>query len=374
VGAVYKFTAVKTGVDANVTITAITGGISLTDIDGGSGFTRALQPVLSVPANKNGYVELNIEFFLTGTSTPSIQTEVPVTPIDVDGAVYSGLPLYEYDEIEMPNGYTYFQWAGTELTMTLNSKWAKGKNNTAVDYPGIDTVQKSVMFTTVNSNISSFKLRVGADNQSGTNASRLRSLYFQKFNYPFTIVLPNRTLLHFSGTEKNEKIELKGTLSASHTYERIVVERSANGTSFEQIGEVPITNGGSSEFPFTFLDLHPNNGANFYRLKLINTAQGIFEVSNTLLVKTSTDDLNGLKLYNTMLNAGDPEVTLQSKQDGDLGLEVVDMSGRRVFSKNTKLSKGVNVIDLSNFNAGRGYFILVAHTGQETMSQKIIIQ
>ena len=47
IGAVYLYQNVKSGTDARVTIINMTGGISLTDIDGSGGFTEALQPVIS---------------------------------------------------------------------------------------------------------------------------------------------------------------------------------------------------------------------------------------------------------------------------------------------------------------------------------------
>src|SRR5688572_4267048 len=62
-GAVYRFTQVRPGVDAFVRIANLTNGVSLNDIDGaGSGFRRAFQPVLQVPAHTNGYAEFSISF------------------------------------------------------------------------------------------------------------------------------------------------------------------------------------------------------------------------------------------------------------------------------------------------------------------------
>lgn len=373
-GAVYRFPNVKTGVDARVTIAAITGGIQLTNIDGGGGFTRALQPVLNVPGQMNGYVELIIRFYIAGTSTLQTQSEVAVTPIDVDGQTYGSLKLYEYDEIEMPNGYTYFQYAGSELNMSMNGNWAHGKNTSGIDYGGIDTAQKSVMFTTVNANINTFRVRVGADNQSNTTASRLRSLYFQRFTYPFTIVLPNRTLLSLSGGEKNEKVELKGVLSASHTYDKIFVERSSNGNQFEYLGQLPITNGGAAEFHFTYVDEHPISGSNFYRIRLINTPQMLQEISNTLLIKTNKEDKPGLEVYNTIVRQEDPAITLQSNIEADMMLDMVDMSGRVVYSRKTRIYKGVNLVDLSSLNTTKGYYVILARTTQHQLKHKIILQ
>ncbi|HMU46107.1 MAG TPA: T9SS type A sorting domain-containing protein [Chitinophagaceae bacterium] len=373
VGAVYQFNTVKTGVDATVTITAITGGISITDIDGGSGFNHALQPVITVPAKKNGYIEMRLDFYAAGTKNAMVQAEVPITPIDVDGQMYSGLPLYEYDEIDMPNGYTYFQWAGSELNMSFNGTFARGKNKTAVDYPGIDTVQKTVMFTTINANISSITFRVGADNQSNSSASRLRSLYFQKFSYPYEVVLPNRTLLSFSGTRKDNGIELKGTLSASHTYDKLVIEKGNTSSELTTLTELDINGSSSAEYTFTYFDNNPYSTVNFYRIRLINTSQGIKEVSNTLMVKMNVTASMGFKIYNTMVSQNKASIAMQSDEDADASLQIVDMSGRVLYKRQQRIYAGANNIDLSDLNAGRGYYVVVVQSVKNSVSQKIII-
>src|SRR5690606_25156952 len=182
---------------------------------------------------------------------------------------------------------------------------------------------------------------------------------FERFQYPFSIVLPNRTLLSFSGTEKNEKVELKGVLSASHTYDKIMIERSANGSFFQHFAELSITNGGSAEFPFTYIDANPFEGNNFYRVRLVNSAQGLQELSNTLMVKTGTDVQQKFTVYNSIVKLSDPSVTIQSREETDAFFQVTDMSGRIVFSRKGKLNKGVNLVDLSNLKASTGYYILV---------------
>ncbi|HRX93206.1 MAG TPA: T9SS type A sorting domain-containing protein [Chitinophagaceae bacterium] len=374
VGAVYKFSNVKSGVDARVTIMSITGGIKLSQLDGSGGFNTALQPVIEIPANANGYVEFQINFYTAGTTTLMPQAEVSITPIDIDGKEFGGLPLYEFDEIDMPNGYTYFQMAGSELDMMLAGTFARGKNNAAIDYPGIDTTATQVMFTTVNANISSITVRVGADNQSNSPQSRLRSLYFQKFTYPNSIVLPNRTLIHFSGLLKDDKVEIKGTLSASHTYDKVVVEKGNNPSLFSKLAEIPITNGGSAEFSFTHIDYNPEDGVNYYRVKLINSSQNIYEVSNTLVIKTNGSKNKPLEVSNTILQASDPVLTIKSNHDNDLTLEVFNMNGKKVFQRNTKLFKGTNVVDLPGYNGGKGMFVAVARTVDNVISQKIMVQ
>lgn len=197
VGALYRFSNVRTGIDALVNITAITGGITLTRLDGtSSGFDEALQPEITIPAHSIGYVEFTISFVTAGTLIPATQAEVAITPIDVDGELNK---VYEFDEIfRSSSGYVDYNMLGNALQLNyLSANLIQGINTAGITYNGVDTTAKQVMFTVVNANISSIILRVGADNRSGQSQDRLRSIYFQKFNYPNSVLnmpvtTPNR--------------------------------------------------------------------------------------------------------------------------------------------------------------------------------------
>jgi hypothetical protein len=79
-------------------------------------------------------------------------------------------------------------WSELNITFT-SANWVDGVNKTGIDYPGIDTTAKQVMFTVVNFSTSTLVVRTGADNTSGgTSQQRLRSLYFQKFSYPSSVL------------------------------------------------------------------------------------------------------------------------------------------------------------------------------------------
>jgi hypothetical protein len=188
VGALYRFPNVRTGIDALVTITAITGGITLDVLDdNSSGFDEAFQPTITAPAHSKGYVEFSIQFVAAGTTIPQVQTEIPVTPIDVDG---KNNTVFEFDEIYRYNAsYIDYNMVGSELNITFPSaNWVDGVNKTGIDYAGIDTTAKQVMFTVANYGTSILVVRTGADNRSGSSQQRLRSLYFQKFSYPSSVL------------------------------------------------------------------------------------------------------------------------------------------------------------------------------------------
>ena len=180
-GAKYRFPNVKPGTDGIITITEIEN-ITLADIDGPSGFDEAFQPVIDVPRRTKGFVEFKLDFVFHNTNLPKLMIEVPLTAIDIDGAVNGGDRVYEYDEFKTSLVYILlYDFIGSSLNIKINSGWVSAENKTARDYPGVDTVQHDVMFTMVHAAVTSVTFRVGADNKTGSSANRLRSVYFKKF-------------------------------------------------------------------------------------------------------------------------------------------------------------------------------------------------
>ena len=185
--------------------------------------------------------------------------------------------------------------------------------------------------------------------------------------------LPNRTTLSFSGAKKQNGVELKGILSSSHSYNKMIIERTSSAEAFSYIGEMDISGTASSTFPFTFLDNQPENGVNYYRIRLVNSITNIQEISNTLMVKKD-NDRNDLEVINTFLSGGNAMLSIRSLENKDADLQLADLSGRIFTSTRTKLNSGFNNINLPGFNNAKGYFVLVVRTSNNSISQKILIQ
>jgi hypothetical protein len=230
------------------------------------------------------------------------------------------------------------------------------------------------MATVVNRNISGFRLRVGARNTSPTKSEiRYRSVYFQTFNYGHPTPLPNRTMLSLSGAKKQNGVELKGILSASHSYNKMIIERATSLSSFSYIGEMNISGTASSTFQFTYFDNSPENGVNYYRIRLIGTSTNIQEISNTLMVKMDNNPKE-MAVINSILNAGNPLLTIQSPADNEADLLLADLSGRIILNLKTKLNSGINNINLPVFGSAKGNFVLVVKTRNSTISKQVVVQ
>ena len=153
----------------------------------------------------------------------------------------------------------------------------------------------------------------------------------------------------------------------------MIIERATSPSSFSYIGEMDISGTASAAFQFTYLDTRPENGINYYRIRLIGTNTNIQEISNTLMVKMDNMQKD-LEVINTVFQAANPVLSIRSPLDNEAELQVADLSGRLIYNSKTKLNSGFNNISLSGINTARGYFVLVVKTKNKIISKKIMVQ
>ncbi len=369
IGAVYRFKNVRGATDALVTITDIFK-VSLNQLDGPSGFDEAFQPYIQCPAKTKGYVEFRFDFVKTNTNTPVVMTEVPVTAIDIDGYEFPDDKLYESDEFQTSAAYYVdYDLLGSSLNITYPAGWIKANNTSAVNYPGIDTVQKDVMVSMVYANVSSITLRVGADNKSKTSMERLRSDYFMKFKFPSS-VLASSSLIKFNGYSKNNNVGLQWELSAKNDIAQVIVEKSLFANQFQSIGNQAITSAATN---YNFTDAgNSNNGAVYYRLKLVSN-NGSITYSNILAFKMDSRK-ESFKMYPSVIN-DNATIRISADKNEQTTLKVVDLGGRMVLQKAVTLQQGDNNVSVNGFNSlQQGTYIALLTTGNNTYSQKIMIQ
>ena len=330
VGDVYRFLNVKPNVDALVTIVDITGGISVSSLDAGSGYPEALQPTLEVPPMTSGYLEMFFQFIDASTDIPLMMLEVPVTCIDVDGL--------------------------------------KDNDGLGIDYPGRDTSARQVMFTIVNANVAAFTIRVGADNQSTKAGTRLRSVYFKKFKYAngLLAVSPLQT---FTGSVKQDGAHLQWAFQPGYQMKSAVLERSYTGQQFTAIYNedgLPTNN---------YVDGDQSNGTAYYRLKWTKSS-GEVGYSSTVFLKfpgknTASD---GFKLYPNLVQDRTTVNMICAKPE-NATLQIYDMNGRMQQQVALKLNSGQNSIAVDGMDKlTPGGYVAVLRSGGNTFTQKMIKQ
>jgi hypothetical protein len=370
VGAKYRFPNVKPGIDGIIEIKDLKNGVTLTQLDGGSGFDAAFQPAIAAPAMSSGYVEFQLDLVVSGTFSNVKMSDLPMTAIDIDGGIHASGRVNEYDQFEHGSEFrTMYDMLGSSLTVTDNSGWTTVKNATGVDYPGIDTVQKDVMFTAVYNDVDKVLFRVGADNQTDGSVNRLRSIYFKKFNYASGL-LPVGSLVHFGGFSDRTGVQLNWELAAGCKPGTITIERSNDATKFVAVAHQAVSgsNYAQKDGYFDRMDL---DGTKYYRLKL-QTLSGETDYTRILMIKAQGDTRQNMRIYPTVVEHN-TTLNFHAPQRSDAVVSVVDMNGRSLKQQKISVGEGANAVQLDGLDRlSAGVYMVSVTVGQERMTQRIV--
>jgi len=194
-GAIYSYSAVTPGVDAEVRIVSFAGGATVGSVadgtprpnnfDNDDGMPGALQPELQ--ASENDFVTFEVSFFDAGTSTP-VAFDFTATQIDVDG---DNVTLREFVEFE-DNFVEFVLNNPTVLAINASGPSQPGRqrfeSSNSTVAPGIDPTAVGNLARAVYTNTSSFEYSLGT--LGAGNSTRLTSLAFDCPSITNAVVTP----------------------------------------------------------------------------------------------------------------------------------------------------------------------------------------
>jgi hypothetical protein len=368
-GAVYRFANVASGVDALVTISTVTAGITLRNIDRTiDGYGEAFQPEYRVNASTNGYIEFQIRFVNSGGNTTSPRPLVSATGLDIDGSPNGSTSLKEFNRIDMGGGTYEFNTYDSEITLSQTGTAITGNNYTGTLFGAlVDTTAKEVMFSVTNTNVGTMTYRVGANNQNSSTSTRYASLYYKKFtyqHYPLAI----SGLMSFEGLAVNNKVKLSWELAANK-YSKVVLEKSNTSSNFTKVYEA--NSGSFASSGYTDADIQ--GGQFFYRLSATNL-EGKTEYSSIIAVKVNGFEKQGMNVYPSLIQSG-ATVAVELKEKTEGVVLVSDLSGRIVKQQKVNLQAGSNSIAVDGFdNFSSGNYIVALRTPAVVYSRKVVVQ
>ncbi len=273
VGAIYEWPNVGTEggitIKARIEILSITGGATLTTIDGNS--TAAdWEPQVAGPTTTNGNswgMKFQIRFYNVANGASYILSSLRAQGIDIDGGG-SGSPLREYNTFQTPDSYTLEN--PTELTSSSNSDGTKFTSS-ASSFNGISIAQTQYIASCDYVNVSSINIVCGVTAVGGTvtATNRLHSFNFQNivvFTAP-VVELPIELVSFNAKLESGSKVKIEWKTFTELNNDYFTIERRDKFVDYCNLG---IINGaGSSESvnEYAFIDNDPPfNEIIYYRL------------------------------------------------------------------------------------------------------------
>lgn len=190
-----------------------------------------------------------------------------------------------------------------------------------------------------------------------TSVSSFSTFSFAKNTFS---VLPVN-LISFNAVKQYSSVKLNWVTENELNFSRYEVEKSVDGTNYKSIA-ILNTNGNALQNNYNTIDVNPNMGINYYRLKMIEKNG---EYSYSYVVKIDF----GKKYAITMLPNPAKDYIIITGADAFMQIQIIDAAGKIVKQMNKKSD---NRYSLNGLNKGI-YFIRLSGDS-DAVTNKIIIE
>ena len=173
---------------------------------------------------------------------------------------------------------------------------------------------------------------------------------------------------------KDCKVELKWGVVQEINATKYIIEKSKNGTQFENNGEVVATNNINGSI-YTYEDKMPNAGLNYYRLKMIEN-DGTFTYSKIVSVKTScSTNEQHVSIYPNPVKDKNVNITVNSLFGGSVMVNFISLTGQVIRKEKIILNIGDThkTFRLNEFAKGIYLVRIIDDNGNEVSTQKLIV-
>ncbi|RYE13190.1 MAG: T9SS type A sorting domain-containing protein, partial [Sphingobacteriales bacterium] len=175
-------------------------------------------------------------------------------------------------------------------------------------------------------------------------------------------VLPIR-FISFNGKMATTSAVLNWTASNDdNSGKAFVIERSGANNKFDSIGSVNAVNNRGS---YSFTDAKASNGTNYYRIKAVNS-NGIISYTNVIALSSAA--VATTKLYPNPA-VSNVAVSIPVAANMVATVQIFNLAGNLVASKQVTLTEGSNVISLDVTSLKPGSFVLKISNNEVSFAQ-----
>jgi hypothetical protein len=171
---------------------------------------------------------------------------------------------------------------------------------------------------------------------------------------------------------RNDKTYLTWETDKGVNFSHFVIERSSDGAYYTSLGQVQASTSAALTLQYSFTDIAPASGANYYRLKMVD-ADGTYQYSGIITIRTNVQGFTISASPNPFTN--NVVVTIESKTDETVLLRVFNNDGKLVWRKSTSVYTGTNVQYFSELQAlPKGIYYIKVNKQNSEASLKLIKQ
>jgi hypothetical protein len=167
------------------------------------------------------------------------------------------------------------------------------------------------------------------------------------------IVLPVK-LIEFKAMEKTDHVLLQWSTNAEINSSHFIIERSTEGSSFNEIGTVAAAGTSNLERNYEFKDVTAIKGMNYYRLKMVDIDD------SSALSKIVNVDIRNIKSISMSVGSisyinSDLQMAIHARVNKTISFILVDPLGRILHRSMIALQPGLNHVSL-HIPSARGIY------------------
>ncbi|MEP6711839.1 MAG: hypothetical protein ABJA37_05475 [Ferruginibacter sp.] len=170
--------------------------------------------------------------------------------------------------------------------------------------------------------------------------------------------------------KKNVLLQWKTT--AEVNADHFVVEKADNPQLFSEGGRLAAKALNGLDADYSFTDYFPENGVNYYRLKMVDK-DGQFTYSKVVSVSLQKTKDNATTISSLYVKSNQLLVNIYSFKSQQGSVNITDAGGKRIYSLDIPINKGINNITKS-LSLPVGVYYVNLSAGTERMTKAFIMQ
>ena len=152
------------------------------------------------------------------------------------------------------------------------------------------------------------------------------------------------------------------------------VMRAGPGQEFSEIGTIQAAGNTVDARQYSFTDVNPVMGSNFYRLDQVD-GNGQSHLSQVIEVLFDVKESGLLGVYpNPVTELTTLKIKYQSPESERMAIQVFDLQGQLVYDQETRTESGINLFEVPVEQLDRGIYVVRIVGGQKAWTRKFIRQ
>lgn len=210
----------------------------------------------------------------------------------------------------------------------------------------------------------------GVANMNPSCCNTIQALDIDCLDFMYSEAALPVELVDFDGYKNQTSVDLEWMTASEINNDYFLLERSDDGANYDAIAEINGSGNSSSEQKYSFRDKQPRLGNNYYRLTQVDI-DGHEEVLEKI-IKVAFEGDSYIQVVPNPVTNGFFQLVYQSETEGEVEVEIFNITGQRLYAQSYNAFKARNIMDLSHLILDAGVYIIRTTQGNSVQSMRFV--